>query len=264
MGAAGMSEAEAAAADEAEDLADAFKAAAKQAKSIAAEANMCTEEKIYTFFRRLAKEWEAEMEARPEVVKRSMSGENATRALKQTIIYLKPMWKSLKARDMEDDLVRGMFLIVTNMKERNYLAATDVYLKLAVGNAAWPIGVTSVGIHERSAREKISHVMNGKAHVMNDEATRKWLQAVKRLLTFSQRKYPALPSRCVDFNAYSDLGRGGTGSDLKSLQESYMAKEDQTLLLANAPHFHDNDGSVLPPRTLNSVLKHAFASEQKK
>ena len=48
------------------------------------------------------------------------------------------------------------------------------------GNAPWPIGVTSVGIHERSSREKISHVtgMNsaGEAHVMNDEATRKWLQ----------------------------------------------------------------------------------------
>ncbi len=49
------------------------------------------------------------------------------------------------------------------------------------GNAPWPIGVTSVGIHERSSREKISHVtgMNagGEAHIMNDEATRKYLQA---------------------------------------------------------------------------------------
>ena len=35
-----------------------------------------------------------------------------------------------------------------------------------------------VGIHERSAREKISHVMNesGMAHIMNDEATRKYFQ----------------------------------------------------------------------------------------
>jgi hypothetical protein len=46
---------------------------------------------------------------------------------------------------------------------------------LCAGNAPWPIGVTSVGIHERSAREKISHVMNA-AHIMNDEATRKYLQ----------------------------------------------------------------------------------------
>lgn len=46
------------------------------------------------------------------------------------------------------------------------------------GNNPWPIGVTSVGIHERSAREKISHVMNGGAHIMNDEATRKYLQVI--------------------------------------------------------------------------------------
>lgn len=28
------------------------------------------------------------------------------------------------------------------MKERNYLHANDVYLKLAIGTSAWPIGVT--------------------------------------------------------------------------------------------------------------------------
>ena len=50
------------------------------------------------------------------------------------------------------------------------------------GNNPWPIGVTSVGIHERSAREKISHVMNGGAHIMNDEATRKYLQACYHMI----------------------------------------------------------------------------------
>lgn len=83
------------------------------------------------------------------------------------------------------------------------------------GNNPWPIGVTSVGIHERSAREKISHVMNGGAHIMNDEATRKYLQAVKRLLTFVQRAYPTDPSRSIDFDGFRDAGRGaaGAGSD---------------------------------------------------
>ncbi len=52
-----------------------------------------------------------------------------------------------------------------------------------------------VGIHERSAREKISHVMkgderSGQAHIMNDEATRKYFQAIKRLITNMQRLYP--------------------------------------------------------------------------
>ena len=51
-------------------------------------------------------------------------------------------------------------------------------MALRAGNNPWPIGVTSIGIHERSSREKISHVMNGAAHIMNDEATRKYLQVL--------------------------------------------------------------------------------------
>lgn len=30
------------------------------------------------------------------------------------------------------------------MKERNYLEANDIYLRLAIGNSPWPIGVTQV------------------------------------------------------------------------------------------------------------------------
>lgn len=64
-------------------------------------------------------------------------------------------------------------------------------LFLPVGNAPWPIGVTSVGIHERSSREKISHVtgmnVRGEAHVMNDEATRKWLQVLPSFAPIPQQ-----------------------------------------------------------------------------
>jgi pre-mRNA-splicing factor 18 len=45
---------------------------------------------------------------------------------------------------------------------------------MAIGNAPWPIGVTMVGIHARTGREKIfsKHV----AHVLNDETQRKYIQ----------------------------------------------------------------------------------------
>ena len=57
--------------------------------------------------------------------------------------------------------------------------------------------------------------MNGAAHIMNDEATRKYLQAIKRLLTFAQRAYPTDPSRCIDFDGFRNPSRGaaGGGSD---------------------------------------------------
>lgn len=68
--------------------------------------------------------------------------------------------------------------IVHYMQIRSYQKANDAYLRLSIGNAAWPIGVTHVGIHERSAREGIAEGVI--AHVLNDEVSRKWIQAVKR------------------------------------------------------------------------------------
>ena len=52
--------------------------------------------------------------------------------------------------------------------------AHDAYLEMAIGNAAWPIGVTMVGIHARTGREKISS--RYVAHVLNDETQRKYIQ----------------------------------------------------------------------------------------
>lgn len=42
-----------------------------------------------------------------------------------------------------------MLYYVSNVK------ASDSYLRMAIGNAPWPIGVTMVGIHARTGREKI-------------------------------------------------------------------------------------------------------------
>lgn len=55
--------------------------------------------------------------------------------------------------------------------------------------SAWPIGVTMVGIHERSAREKL-HEKGKSAHIMSDEVTRKFLQSIKRCLSFCQTRWP--------------------------------------------------------------------------
>ena len=56
--------------------------------------------------------------------------------------------------------------------------------------SAWPIGVTMVGIHERSAREKLHESDKGQAHIMSDEVTRKFLQSIKRCLSFAQTRWP--------------------------------------------------------------------------
>ena len=49
---------------------------------------------------------------------------------------------------------------------------------MAIGNAPWPIGVTMVGIHARTGREKI--FARNVAHVLNDETQRKYIQVIVR------------------------------------------------------------------------------------
>lgn len=143
---------------------------------------------IYYTLKRRLKEWEEWMDQRPEQIKRSTQGKLASATQRQSAEYLKPFFKMLRQRSMPDDMLPRVAEIVHHMQKRQYQRANDAYLRLSIGNAPWPIGVTMVGIHERSAREKIS--TDQVAHVLNDEVSRKYIQSLKRLLTFSQTKYP--------------------------------------------------------------------------
>ncbi|CEI99228.1 hypothetical protein RMCBS344292_13320 [Rhizopus microsporus] len=135
---------------------------------------------IYAYFSHMLEEWEEYMAARPEEEKRSVPGKRAAVLQKQATEYIKPL--------MQLDVLARVAEIAQRMQKRLYRDAQDAYLQLSIGNAPWPIGVTMVGIHERSAREKISS--SQVAHVLNDETSRKWIQSVKRLMTFAQTKYP--------------------------------------------------------------------------
>ncbi|CAD6591557.1 MAG: mRNA splicing protein prp18 [Tremellales sp. Tagirdzhanova-0007] len=139
---------------------------------------------VYYALKNVLKEWEEFMDTRDEDLKRSSQGKLAAATQVQSAQNLKPLFHSLRSRDMLPDVIRHLAEIVHHMQVRSYQRANDAYLRLSIGNAAWPIGVTSVGIHERSAREKIGQ--DNIAHVLNDEVSRKYIQAVKRLLTFSQ------------------------------------------------------------------------------
>lgn len=54
-----------------------------------------------------------------------------------------------------------------------------------------------VGIHARTGREKI--FSKNVAHVLNDETQRKYIQALKRLMTKCQEFFTTDPSRCVEY-----------------------------------------------------------------
>ncbi|CDO74367.1 hypothetical protein BN946_scf184355.g15 [Trametes cinnabarina] len=141
---------------------------------------------IYYALKRALKEWEQWMD--DQHVKRTTQGKLAAATQRQSAEYLKPLFKLLRARNLPPDMLARIAEIVHYMQKRQYQKANDSYLRLSIGNAPWPIGVTMVGIHERSAREKIS--ADQVAHVLNDEVSRKYIQSLKRILTFAQTKYP--------------------------------------------------------------------------
>lgn len=123
----------------------------------------------------------------------------------QTRVYLKPLLKKLKNDKIPEDIFDSLIEIVKHLLEGNYIKASDAYLTMAIGNAPWPIGVTMVGIHARTGREKI--FSKNVAHVLNDESQRKYIQALKRLMTKCQEFFPSDPSRSVEYVSHKDKWR---------------------------------------------------------
>lgn len=135
---------------------------------------------IYYALKRTLKEWGEAMDERPgmskisfvdktklkcfnaENIKRSTQGKLAAATQVQSAEYLKPLFKTLRSRvgaslsppmslidtsrqTLPPDVLLRMSEIVHHMQKRQYQRANDSYLRLSIGNAPWPIGVTMVG-----------------------------------------------------------------------------------------------------------------------
>lgn len=291
------SAAPAAAPTEEEALGATFAAAARALAAARAEAVLCNADKVALHFKRLVDAWLEEVEARAAAAPEwaaTAEGRTGLATARLTKEHLRPLLKALRRRECPVDIerrvahrqirydkqpradsfdsplsfCRALWLMVKAMNARNYKEAGDLYVRVAIGNAAWPIGVTMVGIHERSAREKIS--ASSTAHVMHDEQTRKYLQAVKRLITFAQRKYPSTPSLSLEFDS------GINGSDKQSLLAAEAAEAAGTakkaVLMIEAPGsrpahaggalqdgWRANDDDI---RTWKSIMRRAAADEK--
>lgn len=152
--------------------------------------------RIYKYFKGLLIEWEDDLAKRPEEVKRSVAGKNETKTMQQCRDYISPLFRLCKRRQMEEGQRQNIVKIINFCVEGEFVKAHDAYLDVAIGRAAWPIGVTMVGIHARTGRAKIES--QNVAHVMNSELQRKYLTSIKRLMTFAQTKRPDVhPSKKV-------------------------------------------------------------------
>ncbi|KAJ3555160.1 hypothetical protein NPX13_g10419 [Xylaria arbuscula] len=141
---------------------------------------------LASYFTMVLREWETAL-AR-EKQEDTFASKSAINAMVSSRANMVPLFRKFESADLDDDILKPVVGIVQAAQERRYVDANDGYLRLSIGKAAWPIGVTMVGIHERSAREKLHDGERG--HVMGDEVTRKYLQSIKRCLTFAQVRWP--------------------------------------------------------------------------
>ncbi|KAI8628601.1 hypothetical protein F5Y19DRAFT_107046 [Xylariaceae sp. FL1651] len=143
---------------------------------------------LASYFTMVLREWEVALAREREKQEETFASKAAVNAMVSSRTNITPLFRKFESGDLDDDILKPVVEIVQAAQERRYVDANDGYLRLSIGKAAWPIGVTMVGIHERSAREKLHNGERG--HVMGDEVTRKYLQSIKRCLTFAQVRWP--------------------------------------------------------------------------
>lgn len=161
---------------------------------------------MLTLLKFLLKKWNDQVNCGTMEEKMRVKTKITKATFTQTRVYLKPLLKKLKNDKIPDDIFDSLTEIMKKLLQRDYIKASDAYLTMAIGNAPWPIGVTMVGIHARTGREKI--FSKNVAHVLNDETQRKYIQGLKRLMTKCQEFFPAAPSKSVEYVSHRDATMG--------------------------------------------------------
>ena len=177
------------------------------------EAQQYLYRQLASYFNMILLEWARTLSQRESAVAQSTQGRIAEATMRSSVSHMRPLFRKFEQQSafvatssssststtttnspatpaLPDSMLAPLLEIVSAAQERRYVDANDGYLRLSIGKAAWPIGVTMVGIHERSAREKLHESDKGQAHVMGDEVTRKFLQSIKRCLSFAQVRWP--------------------------------------------------------------------------
>ncbi|AMD20269.1 HDL475Cp [Eremothecium sinecaudum] len=96
---------------------------------------------------------------------------------------LLPLLVQLRKSTLPTNLLTTLASILYHLQQSEYDNANQRYMDLSIGNASWPIGVASVGIH--SSSNTSTALGAARANVMKDKTTKDWILQIKRLITFS-------------------------------------------------------------------------------
>lgn len=151
---------------------------------------------LRVFLARLLSEWEgtldkgaaAQASGAAEEVSEAANAYKRHTIFEETQASLSSLMVLLRHNGLQDEVLAMLSKVMYHVQHEEHHQAYDVYLKLCIGNACWPVGVASIGIHARASQNKtIASARNSKqvAHIVNDD-TRQWLVCIKRLLTFAE------------------------------------------------------------------------------
>lgn len=125
--------------------------------------------KVNRYIKTILKKWEAESDD-PIIIETKKS--------------LFPILVKLRKNLIETNQLISILTIFYYLQRKEYLKSNESYMKLSIGNTAWPIGLINVSIHSRTAQVKMEQ---SGANIMIDEITRKWITSIKRLITFMEK-----------------------------------------------------------------------------
>jgi pre-mRNA-splicing factor 18 len=103
---------------------------------------------VSTYFKKVKFEWTRTLQNRSDEDKQTREGKLESILHAQTMEHLKALFKRLKKNDLDEDVMERLVDICYFMQLREYVKANDAYMRLSIGNAAWPVGVVNVGIKE--------------------------------------------------------------------------------------------------------------------
>lgn len=157
---------------------------------------------VRVWTRKALKVWEKELADLPDEEKKTSKVKTQVAAHRQVRRDVRPLQKRLKLYVLEEWLLGKIHVIVKFAEDLEYRAASEAYLDLSIGKAAWPVGIgcggsmlmeDAIGLHDRFNR--MSNVKDI-AFALNDDVTRKFVQALKRLMNVAQRHWPPIdPSK---------------------------------------------------------------------
>jgi hypothetical protein len=106
------------------------------------------------------------------------------------IDHMRPLLPLLEKKKLNTDILDRLEAIIRLCELREYRDAQKIYYLLSIGNAAWPVGMSMFGSHERANMEAGVKETASIAHILSDETTRKYIQSFKRLMTHAQTIWP--------------------------------------------------------------------------